>query len=87
MPPSDKDEGTDSEEESPRDYKKGDTSLCKTIVHSQCFADFLGEKLNFFWAGGYHPVEVGDTYRNGRYLVLKKLGWGHFSTVWLCWDE
>lgn len=21
-----------------------------------------------------------------RYHVLRKLGWGHFSTVWLCWD-
>ena len=36
--------------------------------------------------GGYHPVEVGDVY-NSRYLVLKKLGWGHFSTVWLVEDE
>lgn len=22
----------------------------------------------------------------GRYHVARKLGWGHFSTVWLCWD-
>ncbi|XP_030246890.1 SRSF protein kinase 3 isoform X2 [Drosophila navojoa] len=22
----------------------------------------------------------------GRYHVIRKLGWGHFSTVWLCWD-
>lgn len=22
----------------------------------------------------------------GRYHVVRKLGWGHFSTVWLCWD-
>ncbi|XP_033172806.1 SRSF protein kinase 2-like [Drosophila mauritiana] len=21
-----------------------------------------------------------------RYHVIRKLGWGHFSTVWLCWD-
>lgn len=36
--------------------------------------------------GGYHPVEVGETFKKGRYLVLQKLGWGHFSTVWLCFD-
>ena len=36
--------------------------------------------------GGYHPVRIGDTYHNGRYLVVKKLGWGHFSTVWLARD-
>lgn len=35
--------------------------------------------------GGYHPVHVGEIY-NGRYHVLAKLGWGHFSTVWLCQD-
>jgi len=23
---------------------------------------------------------------NGRYKVIAKLGWGHFSTVWLCQD-
>ena len=36
--------------------------------------------------GGYHPVAVGDVYQE-RYAVLRKLGWGHFSTVWLCWDS
>lgn len=35
--------------------------------------------------GGYHPVKIGDTFLN-RYHVFRKLGWGHFSTVWLCWD-
>ena len=38
-------------------------------------------------AGGYHPVSVGDRYGpNGRYVVEEKLGWGHFSTVWLALD-
>jgi len=35
--------------------------------------------------GGYHPVKIGDLFHN-RYHVIRKLGWGHFSTVWLCWD-
>lgn len=35
--------------------------------------------------GGYHPVKIGDLFRS-RYHVTRKLGWGHFSTVWLCWD-
>ena len=35
--------------------------------------------------GGYHPVQIGDVF-NGKYHVIRKLGWGHFSTVWLCWD-
>ncbi|XP_042359541.1 SRSF protein kinase 3-like isoform X2 [Plectropomus leopardus] len=35
--------------------------------------------------GGYYPVEIGEIFVD-RYQVVKKLGWGHFSTVWLCWD-
>lgn len=35
--------------------------------------------------GGYHPVRIGDLFLS-RYHVTRKLGWGHFSTVWLCWD-
>ncbi|XP_042045346.1 SRSF protein kinase 1-like isoform X2 [Salvia splendens] len=36
--------------------------------------------------GGYHAVRVGDTFKHGRYVIQSKLGWGHFSTVWLAWD-
>jgi len=36
--------------------------------------------------GGYHPVYIGETFKEGRYTVLHKLGWGHFSTVWLVAD-
>jgi len=38
-----------------------------------------------FFPGGYHPVKIGDLF-NGKYHIIRKLGWGHFSTVWLCWD-
>ncbi|KAF8627133.1 hypothetical protein AX17_006352 [Amanita inopinata Kibby_2008] len=37
--------------------------------------------------GGYHPVKIGDTFSDGRYVVVRKLGWGHFSTVWLAKDQ
>jgi len=36
--------------------------------------------------GGYHPVTVGETFKDGKYVVVRKLGWGHFSTVWLSRD-
>ncbi|GLT80812.1 hypothetical protein SLA2020_522300 [Shorea laevis] len=36
--------------------------------------------------GGYHAVRIGDTFKDDRYVVQSKLGWGHFSTVWLAWD-
>lgn len=44
--------------------------------------------MGLYWLpspGGYYPVKIGDLF-NGRYHVVRKLGWGHFSTVWLCWD-
>lgn len=31
-------------------------------------------------------MTVGETYNNGKYVVVRKLGWGHFSTVWLSRD-
>lgn len=43
------------------------------------------EDSSDYCKGGYHPVKIGDLFL-GRYHVTRKLGWGHFSTVWLCWD-
>ncbi|XP_075685714.1 SRSF protein kinase 1-like [Rhinoderma darwinii] len=43
------------------------------------------EDPNDYCKGGYHLVNIGDLFNN-RYHVIRKLGWGHFSTVWLCWD-
>jgi Protein kinase domain len=34
-----------------------------------------------YTTGGYHPVKIGDTYE--KHVILRKLGYGHFSTVWL----
>lgn len=37
--------------------------------------------------GGYMPVSIGQTIGpDDRYQIIRKLGWGHFSTVWLCED-
>jgi serine/threonine-protein kinase SRPK3 len=35
--------------------------------------------------GGYHPVHIGEIMID-RYVIVQKLGWGHFSTVWLARD-
>ncbi|XP_046809282.1 SRSF protein kinase 3 isoform X4 [Lucilia cuprina] len=43
------------------------------------------EDVAQYCRGGYHPVVIGDIFDN-RFRVVRKLGWGHFSTVWLCRD-
>jgi hypothetical protein len=35
--------------------------------------------------GGYHPVRLGDKFED-RYVVLRKVGFGRYSTVWLAKD-
>ncbi|GAA96319.1 uncharacterized protein L969DRAFT_95417 [Mixia osmundae IAM 14324] len=45
------------------------------------------EKMSDYEKGGYHPVYIGETFSNGRYVVVRKLGFGHFSTVWLARDN
>lgn len=43
------------------------------------------EGSEFYKPGGYHPTHIGEIY-NGRYRVICKLGWGHYSTVWKVFD-
>ena len=35
---------------------------------------------------GLHPVHLGDSFANGRYEVVHKLGHGRSSTCWLVYD-
>ncbi|KAF9611955.1 hypothetical protein IFM89_037175 [Coptis chinensis] len=44
------------------------------------------EGYDAYRKGGYHAVRVGDLFAGGRYIAQRKLGWGHFSTVWLAYD-
>ncbi|CCH47007.1 Serine/threonine-protein kinase [Wickerhamomyces ciferrii] len=44
------------------------------------------EDENDYCYGGYHPVEIHEVL-NQNYQILRKLGWGHFSTVWLAYDK
>ncbi|XP_073324712.1 SRSF protein kinase 3-like [Pagrus major] len=49
------------------------------------FYDEQQENPEDYGIGGYYHVEIGEIFVD-HYQVVKKLGWGHFSTVWLCWD-
>lgn len=46
----------------------------------------LEEDPEDYKEGGYHPAYIGESYKQGRYILVRKLGWGHFSTVWLAKD-
>jgi serine/threonine protein kinase len=49
------------------------------------YSDDGDEDADSYKPGGYHPVEIGEVYHK-RYQIVEKMGWGHFSTVWLCLD-
>lgn len=36
---------------------------------------------------GYYPARLGQPLGQGRYIVVRKLGWGQFSSVWLAKDR
>lgn len=67
------------------DAKEGesDSDLSKSSIDSE---DDEQEDSKDYCKGGYHHVNIGDML-NGRYKILRKVGWGHFSTVWLCLDS
>ncbi|GJJ06229.1 hypothetical protein Clacol_000419 [Clathrus columnatus] len=44
------------------------------------------ELVNYYCPGGFHPVHLNDTFKNGRYRVVNKLGYGTYGTVWLVYD-
>lgn len=68
-------EEEESEQEQKYAEKEEDDMFALTDGEEEDAADYK--------RGGYHPVQLRDTFQGGRYRVVKKLGWGHFSTVWL----
>lgn len=50
------------------------------------YSDTESEPKSEYKKGGYHPVTIAERLGNDRYIVVEKLGWGYFSTVWLCFD-
>jgi hypothetical protein len=59
--------------------KKRSPSEVSSTEDSQDDSD---EDFEDYHVDGYHPCHVNEVI-DSRYVILKKLGWGHFSTVWL----
>lgn len=47
---------------------------------------YPSEWVETYRPGGLHPTNLGDTFKDGQYRVIRKLGYGSFSTVWLARD-
>ena len=45
------------------------------------------EDMTQYRLSGFHPVSIGDSFKDRRYQVIRKLGFGVYSTVWLCRDH
>lgn len=45
------------------------------------------ERLEKYRIGGYHPIAIGDTLKDGRYEIVNKLGYGGYSTIWIAQDK
>ena len=58
-------------------YREGDF-FCKLV---------RGEPLIQYRNGGYHPVYLGDSLHEGRYIIINRLGWERYGTVWLAMDS
>lgn len=52
------------------------------INRTQAFEE---ERLPWYRADQFYPVHIGETLIS-RYKVVGKLGYGAYSTVWLCRD-
>ena len=65
------------------DEDDDDTSQSESSLDSEFESKSQSEELDDYKLDGYHPVSIGDNFNNSKYTVIQKLGWGHFSTVWL----
>ncbi|KAL2846181.1 kinase-like domain-containing protein [Aspergillus pseudoustus] len=46
----------------------------------------IAEPVDYYPRFKFHPVHLLDTFQGGRYSIIRKLGYGSFSTVWLARD-
>ena len=65
-----------------RSRSSGSDSSSSSSSSSSDSSDNDCEDFEDFHVDGYHVAHVGEIV-DSKYVLLKKLGFGHFSTVWL----
>jgi len=75
---------SDHSEASESDHERSysDSSIEEESDQSEYESQEKAEDFEDYKIDGYHPVVLGELF-NGKYQAIQKLGWGHFSTVWL----
>ena len=62
--------------------------ICSSsTIKSQGNARHFKEEPFLYGPGGFHLVALEDKFRDGRYIILRKIGYGEYSTVWLAHDS
>lgn len=62
-------------------------SVTSSTVTVPSVPDRIIEPLDYYSKQKFHPVHLMDTFQDNRYMVIRKLGYGSFSTVWLARDS
>lgn len=67
-----------------KSYQPSVLSDCLDVTDEARFG-LIEETIGAYGPEGFHPVQLGDVF-GGRYEVVRKLGFGRDSTVWLADD-
>lgn len=72
----------------PTDASTADAALQNVMPFpEEKHTDLTTESADQYGLGMLCPVHLGDQLKEGRYCVLRKLGYGVYSTVWLAADQ
>lgn len=60
--------------------------VSRSPKHLRALSTISEENMARYCKGGYHPVRIGDLFNHDKYKIIRKLGYGIYSTVWLAFD-
>ncbi|KAL2826688.1 kinase-like domain-containing protein [Aspergillus cavernicola] len=61
-------------------------SISSSTPSSKAIPIAIVEPIEYYTQRRFHPIHLMDRFHETRYIILRKLGHGSFSTVWLAKD-